>query len=83
MHAIIILVSYSLTKDFSNTFELYMNLGKMYSWKFDIQPFKEESFSCSLRGRKFQIYASTKNKLFILGGIEGGFGSKLKRIYQK
>ena len=49
-----------------------MNLGKMYSWKFDTQPFKEEMLNCSMRGTKYQTYASTKNKLFILGGQGGG-----------
>ena len=54
-----------------------MNLGKMYSWKFDTQPFKEEMLNCSMRGTKYQTYASTKNKLFILGGQDsGGLGSK-------
>ena len=61
-----------------------MNLGKMYSWKFDTQPFKEEMLNCSMRGsNSYASYASTKNKLFILGGIQGGFGSKLKIFYQK
>ena len=49
----------------------------MYSWKFDTQPFKEEMLNCSIRGLFFQTYASTKNKLFILGGQDhGGLGSK-------
>ena len=49
----------------------------MYSWKFDTEPFKEEMLNCSIRGLFFQTYASTKNKLFILGGQDhGGLGSK-------
>ena len=56
-----------------------MNLGKMYSWKFDLLPFKEESLSCSLRGNKHMTYASTKNKLFILGGESAGLGSKFPK----
>ena len=56
-----------------------MNLGKMYSWKFDLLPFKEESLSCSLRGNKHMTYASTKNKLFILGA-GAGLGSKFPKM---
>ena len=52
---------------FTNQFVFQLNLGKMYSWNFDVNPFKEESLQCSLRGNKHQIFASTRNKLFILG----------------
>ena len=43
----------------------------MYSWNFDINPFKEESLQCSIRGNKHHMYASTRNKLFILGQQDG------------
>ena len=67
---------------FTNQFVFQLNLGKMYSWNFDINPFKEESLQCSIRGNKHHMYASTRNKLFILGQQDGlgKLGEKIHEI---
>ena len=54
----------------------------MYSWNFDINPFKEESLQCSIRGNKHHMHASTRNKLFILGQQDGlgKLGGKISNL---
>ena len=44
----------------------------MYSWNFDQQPFKiEGSLTTTERGENSMTYASTNDRLFILGGNHG------------
>ena len=46
----------------------------MYSWNFDQQPFKiEGSLTTTERGENSMTYASTNDKLFILGGNDGNY----------